>query len=125
MEPRFARNQKTIKDFVSDGILEKFVSQLPWKKDQLFTHSFSDGEYKDLVKMDQCRDTEIKLKDGTISGLLFLKILMEYPKFQLGKHNYEFNLSSFYRTGLTPKKHINKWPGFHVRKIISKVKEAV
>ena len=111
---KFGRNQKTMKDFVSEEILEKFVSQLPWQKDLLIK-----DEYKDIVKMDQMAKTDIKLKDGTIKAIVFLKILTEHPKFSLGKYNYEFNLSSFYRTGLTPKKHINKWPSFHVRKLLS------
>ena len=113
-------NKKTMKDFVSDEILEKFVNQLPWLKDHLIQ-----DEYKDVVKIDQIMNTKIKLKDGTISGILFLKILAEHPKFELGKHRYEFRLSNFYRTGLTPKKHINKWPTFHVKKIVSQVKAVV
>ena len=105
-----------MKDFVSEEILSKFVKQLPWMKDHLMG-----DEYKDIVKLDQISKTQIKLKDGTISGAVFLKILTEHPKFELGKHNYEFRLSSFYRTGLEPKKHKDRWPMFHVRKIMSKV----
>jgi len=112
----FGRNKKTIKDFVSEKILEKFVKQLPWMTDQLMGN-----EYKDICKLDQISKTQIKLKDGILNGAVFLKILTEHPKFSLGKYKYEFRLSSFYRTGLEAKKHKDRWPTFHVRKIMSKV----
>ena len=113
---KFNANKGTIKDYVSEEILTKFVKQLPWSKDQLLKN-----EYKDVVKIDQFKNTSIKLKDGKINAMVFLKLLLEFPKFELGQHKYEFRLSSLYRTGLTPKKHVDKFPMFHVRKIIDKV----
>lgn len=117
---KFNPRKKTMKDFVSEEILSKFVKQLPWMKDQLFG-----SEWKDVVKIDQIENTEIKLKDGTMSGVLFLKILAEHPQFELGNHKYEFRLSNFFRTGLEPKKYKNHWPGFHVRKIFGQRKVVV
>lgn len=113
---KIGRVRKTINDFVSEDILKKFVKQIPWERDLLMK-----DVYKDVCKIDRISESVIHLKDGDITGRVFLALLTEYPKFTLGKHNYELELSSFYRTGLKPKKHIDKWPMFHVRKIIDKV----
>ena len=115
---KLGRVTKTLNDFVSEDILKKFVKELPWMKDQIIGIN---NEYKDVCKIDTIGKSVIHLKDGDITGKVFLNLLLEYPKFTLGKHSYELNLSNFYRTGLKPKTHIDKFPMFHVRKIIDKV----
>jgi len=115
MEPKFGRNQKTIRDHISDDILKEFLNQLPWKKDQLIG---IEKTYKDIVKLDQITNVRIKIKKGFISGKFFAGVLQELPRFDFDKHHYEFRLSNFTRETIPPKKHIDKWPGFHVRKLL-------
>ena len=119
MNSRIPKARK-IQEFLSDDIIKEFVNQLDWEKDCLF------GDvYKDIVKIDQIKDAKFKINKGFMSGEVFLKILEEAPVFTFEDHSYRLQLSNFYRTGLTPKKHIDKWPRFHVRKIASTIKAAV
>lgn len=122
---------QTIRDHVSDDILKEFLNQLPWEKDQLFTTNFPEidsphktkGVYRDVVKLEKIQEATIKIKKGTMSGRFFVEMLKELPRFDFDKHHYQLWLSNFTRETIPVKKHINKWPSFHVRKIISKVKE--
>ena len=117
---KFNRNHKTIKDYVSAGILKEFLNQLPWMKDQLIQ-----DEYKDVVKIKAVEEATIKINKGTMSGKFFLEILKELPQFDFENKHYQLWLSTFTRASIPAKKHINKWPSFHVKKIISQVKAVV
>jgi len=122
---KFDPRKQTIRDYVSDNILNEFLKQLPWEKDQLFTSSFSDGEYRDIVKLDEISDATIKIKKGTMSGRFFVEILKQLPKFDYDGHHYMLWFNTFTRATIPPKKHKDRWKGFHVRKILAQVKEAV
>jgi len=119
---KFDPRNQTICDYVSDDILKEFLNQLPWQKDLLLGISKT---YKDVVKLDQISEATFKIKKGTMSGRFFVGILKELPSFDFDKHHYQVWNSQITRETIPPKKYINKWPTFHVRKIISKVKEAV
>ena len=113
MSLNFNRNRKTIKDHVSDDILKEFLNQLPWMKDHLIQ-----DEYKDVVKIKDIEDATIKIKKGNMSGKFFVEILKELPRFDFENKHYQLWMSTFTRASIPPKKHINKWSGFHIRKLL-------
>jgi len=117
---KFDPRNQTLRDYISDNILKEFLNQLPWKKDQLLR-----DEYKDIVKLDQITDATIKIKKGTMSGRFFVAMLAQLPVFEFENHMYRYWLSNFTRETIPVKKHINKWPTFHVKKILRQVKAAV
>ena len=119
---KFNPRNQTIRDYVSDDILKEFLDQLPWQKDQLIG---IDKTYKDVVKFDQITDATIKIKRGTMSGRFFVEILKQLPRFDFNKHHYQVWNSNFTRETIPPRKYVNKFPGFHVRKILSEIKAAV
>jgi len=119
---KFDPRNQTICDYVSDDILKEFLSQLNWQKDLLL--GGLSKTYKDVAKLDQISEATFKIKKGTMSGRYFVKMLEELPRFDFDKHHYQVWNSQITRETIPPKKYINKWPTFHVRKIISKVKEA-
>ena len=119
---KFNPRNQTIRGYVSDDILHDFLRQLPWRKDQLIG---LDKTYKDVVRLDQITDTTIKIKKGTMSGRFFVEILKQLPNFEFEDHHYRIWHSNFTRQTIPPRKYVDRFPGFHVRKIFAQVKEAV
>lgn len=114
---------QTIRDHISDNILKEFLSQLPWQKDQLIG---MEKTYKDVVTIDDIIDATIKVgRHDTMSGKFFVDMLQQLPSFELDKKHYRLWYNTFTKQAIPPRKYTNKFPGFHVRKIISQVKEAV
>ncbi len=109
------KNRPTIRDHISDGILRKFLNQLPWQKDCLLK-----DEYKDIVKLDKIADNKIQLHDGTISVKFFTEMLHDMPRFEFDKHNYDFRVGNFTRETIPVTKYIPKWPQFHIKKLLPK-----
>jgi len=96
---------RTIQELISDDIIKSVLKQIKWQKDCLFGDT-----YKDICKIDQIRDTKFKIHDGWIGGEIILHIIEKASVFTFENHNYRLNLSSLYRTGLTPKKKKNVEP---------------
>ena len=78
-----------------------------------------------MVKLDEISDATIKIKKGTMSGRFFVEILKQLPKFDFDNHHYMLWFNTFTKATIPAKKHISKWPSFHVRKIIGQGKMAV
>jgi len=114
---KFNPRNQTIRDYVSDDILHAFLKQLPWRKNQFFT-TLTGGVYRDIVMLDQITDATIKIKKGTMSGRFFVEILKQLPHFKFEDHYYRVWYSTLFREAIPAKKHINKWPGFNVRKLL-------
>ena len=119
---KFDPRKQTIRDYVSDDILEEFLNQLSWQKDQLLG---IDKTYKDIVTLKQVTEATIKIKKGTMSGRFFVELLRELPRFDFNKHHYQLRNNNLTRETIPPRKYVNKFPGFHVRKILAQAKEAV
>jgi len=119
---KFNPKTQTIRDYVSDDILKEFLNQLPWRKDQLLG---TDKTYKDVVKLDQITDEIIKIKKGTMSGRFFVEILKQLPNFEFENYHYRVWWNILTRETIPPRKFVNRFPGFHVRKILAQVKAVV
>ena len=104
---------RTIQEFLSDDIIKSVLKQIDWQKDCLFGDT-----YKDICKIDKIRDAKFKIHDGWIGGEIILHIIETAPVFEFENHIYRLNLSSLYRTGLTPKKKKNVEPRENVTRIV-------
>lgn len=117
------KKKKTTQDYISDNILKEFLKQLPWQKDQLIGIAKT---YLDVIKIDDIVKTDIKIGKGFMSGKFFAQFFYDHlPNFEFENKKYRFHLSNFYRESIPPRKFISKFPGFHVRKMLAEVKEAV